>query len=267
MILARLLTHPLTRGLDLDSPATTVRRRQVVRDKPFLRRIYREWYTSLAAAVPAGEGDVLELGSGPGFLQEYIPGLITSDIMPLPGVLRVVDARRIDCAPASLRGIVMTNVLHHLPDVSQFFAEASRCVRPGGVIAMVEPWLSPWSRIIYRWLHHEPFVPDTIAWEFPGDGPLSDANGALPWIVFQRDRARFQRDFPGWAIRSITPCMPFRYLLSGGVSMRSFVPAFTYGFWKTCEAWLKPWINFWAMFAVIVLERVALQVEKSKACA
>jgi hypothetical protein len=134
------------------------------------------------------------------------------------------------------------------------------------VIAMVEPWLSPWSRVIYRWLHHEPFVPDAVAWEFPGNGPLSDANGALPWIVFKRDRARFQRDFPSWAIRSITPCMPFRYLLSGGVSMRSLVPRYSFGFWTRCEQWLKPWMNFWAMFAMIVLERTALSAQKREGC-
>jgi SAM-dependent methyltransferase len=198
---------------------------------------------------------VLELGSGPGFLQKYIPGLITSDVMPLPGVQRVVDARRLDFEPASLRGVVMTNVLHHIPDVRQFFREAARCVRPGGVVAMVEPWLSAWSRLVYTRLHHEAFEPDAASWEFPAQGPLSDANGALPWIVFHRDRDRFARECPAWSVRSITPCLPFRYLLSGGVSMRSLVPAWTHGFWKWCERCLATWIGSWAMFAVVVLER------------
>jgi len=43
----------------------------------------------------------------------------------------------------SLRAIVMTDVLHHIPNVESFFAEAARCVRPGGVIVMIEPWLTP----------------------------------------------------------------------------------------------------------------------------
>jgi 2-polyprenyl-3-methyl-5-hydroxy-6-metoxy-1,4-benzoquinol methylase len=48
----------------------------------------------------------------------------------------------------SLRGIVMTNVLHHIPDARAFLKEAARCLHPGGVIAMIEPWVSPWSRLI-----------------------------------------------------------------------------------------------------------------------
>ena len=120
---------------------------------------------------------------------------------------------------------------------------------------MVEPWLTPWSRLIYRRLHHEPFEPDAAAWEFPGNGPLSDANGALPWIVFERDRRRFESDFPSWKVRSIAPGMPFRYLLSGGVSLRSLMPGFLHSTWKACESCLRPWMHSWAMFAVIVVER------------
>ena len=40
-MLARLLTHPLTRGLDLDEPATTALRRRLVAEKPFLREDLR----------------------------------------------------------------------------------------------------------------------------------------------------------------------------------------------------------------------------------
>jgi hypothetical protein len=42
--------------------------------------------------------------------------------------------------------------------------------------------------------------PDAADWSFPAVGPLSGANGALPWILFERDRARFEREFPQWVI-------------------------------------------------------------------
>src|SRR5439155_19313772 len=125
----------------------------------------------------------------------------------------------------SLRAIVMTDVFHHLPRSRDFFREATRIVRPGGVMAMIEPWVTPWSKLVYTRLHHEPFRPDATEWEFPSTGPLSGANGALPWIVFHRDRGVFQRDFPQWQIERVDPIMPLRYLLSGGVSMRSLVPS------------------------------------------
>jgi hypothetical protein len=57
---------------------------------------------------------------------------------------------------------------------------------------MIEPWVSTLSRPIYTRLHHEPFNPDAKDWSFPDTGPLSGANGALPWIIFQRDRHHFE---------------------------------------------------------------------------
>ena len=254
-MLAKFLAHPLTRGLDIDSPETTRLRKRIIESKPFLRRIYQEWYAGLAARVPAGAGGVLELGSGAGFLKDYIPNLITSDIFPVPGVEQVVDAHDLPFSESSLRGVVMANVLHHIPNPTRFLQEAARCVRPGGVVAMLEPWVSTWSRVVYSNLHHEPFEPAALAWTFPQSGPLSGANGALPWIIFHRDRVRFEQEFPEWRIQEVTPIMPFRYLVSGGVSLRSFMPAFTFGMWRTAERLLGHWMSTWAMFAHVVLTR------------
>src|SRR5262245_5557759 len=111
----KLLAHPLTRGLDIDAPETSELRRRIVREKVFLRRLYEEWYQALVARIPPGEGKVLELGSGGGFLREVLPELITSDILPLPDVDLVLDARTLPLASGELRAIVMTNVLHLIP--------------------------------------------------------------------------------------------------------------------------------------------------------
>ena len=120
---------------------------------------------------------------------------------------------------------------------------------------MIEPWVSTWSRLIYTRLHHEPFDPDAKDWTFPDTGPLSGANGALPWIIFQRDQRQFESGFPELAIRELRPLMPFRYLVSGGVSMRQLMPAATFGLWRQIESCLGPWPHHWSMFAFIHLER------------
>jgi hypothetical protein len=120
---------------------------------------------------------------------------------------------------------------------------------------MIEPWVTPWSRWVYTHFHHEPFDPRAVEWEVPRAGPLSGANGALPWILFERDRGRFERTFPEWHIREVVPCMPFRYLLSGGVSLRGLAPGWTFPFWRGVERLLSPWRKTWAMFARIVLAR------------
>lgn len=254
-MLKYLLSHPLTREIDIDDPQTTWLRRKIIKEKPFLRKIYEDWYRRVSRAVPDGPEPVLEIGAGAGFLGAYIPGLITSEVFRCPHIDVVLDAARLPFGDNSLRAVVMTNVLHHLPRPRSFFAEAARCVRPGGVMAMVEPWVSPWSTFIYRYLHHEPFRPESPEWEFPRTGPLSGANGALPWIIFERDRQTFEREFPEWQIESVVPFMPFRYLVSGGVSLRSLMPGSAFPLFHNLEQRMRPFMKAWAMFAEIRLRR------------
>jgi SAM-dependent methyltransferase len=253
-LLRKVLAHPLTRGMDIDSPATTELRRRIVRGKPFLRRLYEEWYGLIRSQLPSISGNVLELGSGAGFMHEYIDGLITSEIFSTPGASVVIDGTKLPFAEGSLRAIVMTDVFHHIPAARAFLAEARRCLKPGGAIVMIEPWFSAWSRFVYLRFHHEPFEPNATRWEFPATGPLSGANAALPWIVFYRDRHIFEREFPQLLVRRIRPMMPIAYLLSGGVAMRSLMPGFTYPFWRTLEKSLGVLADSAAMFALIVVE-------------
>jgi len=59
--------HPMTRGADIDDPKATELRREIVRQKKFLRKIYEEWYSTTVSFLPGGNGAVLELGSGADF--------------------------------------------------------------------------------------------------------------------------------------------------------------------------------------------------------
>lgn len=126
-------------------------------------------------------------------------------------------------------------------------------------MAMIEPWVSPWSKLIYGYLHHEPFRPQADEWEFPSTGPLSGANMAIPWIIFERDRKRFEQEFPDWKIQSIVPFMPFSYVVSGGVSTRSLVPGTAFPLLRSLEERMQPVMKSWAMFAEIRLERTSAQ--------
>jgi SAM-dependent methyltransferase len=258
-MLRKLLTHPLTRGLDLDSPEISELRKQIIKEKEFLYRIYLEWYQLIIGFIPCEiPGQVLELGSGGGFLGEIFPDVIKSDIIFLSTNNVVVNAHDLPFKSNSLRAIIMTNVLHHIPHPDDFFRSATRCVHPGGRIIMIEPWVSAWSTFVYTKLHHEPFDPDSKEWQFPTQGPLSGANSAMPWIIFHRDRGKFSQVFSGWLIQDIKLIMPFRYLISGGVSLRSLMPGFSFGMWKWIEGRLDKIMNKTAMFALISLERKAL---------
>ena len=170
-MLRQLLHLPSTSDGDIDDPKNLAIRRQIIQKKPFLQRVYREWYTAVAGALPVQRGPVLELGCGAGFLKDFIPRLITTEVLFSPGIHAVLDGQALPFSRDVLGSIVMTDVFHHLPGPRRFFEEAARCVHRGGRIIMLEPWVTPWSRLVYARLHHEPFQPETEAWGFPPKGP------------------------------------------------------------------------------------------------
>jgi len=252
---ARLI-HPAARGIDIDAPDSNLIFSRILKKNVFLRRIYQQWYSEISDALPLDvEGPVLELGSGAGFFKEHLPGLITSEILRVSSVDIVLDGQYLPFENSSLRGIVMVDVFHHIPGVKLFLAEAERCLKPGGVIVMVEPWCTGWSRFVYRYIHYEPFCPDAENWHFPSGGPLSSANSALPWIVFDRDVNIFKKEFSFLTIESISLHTPFAYLLSRGVTMRSLVPATLFDVCRKFENKFSPLMGSLAMFATIVLKR------------
>jgi SAM-dependent methyltransferase len=219
----------------LDDPATTVEHGRLIQRKGVLRKLYAENYGRFRQAIRhAPEGMVVELGSGGGFIKEMIPEAITSDVLPLPNCDLVLSAESLPFADNTVRAIVMQDVLHHIKNVEAFFREAQRCLVPGGKLLAVEPASTGWARFIWKNFHHEPYRPDSD-WTIPELGPLSGANGALPWIVFTRDRRVFERKFPKLKICKIDDHTPFLYLLSGGVRRWSLLPGGLYGITRAIE--------------------------------
>jgi len=196
-----LLVHPLLRGVDIHDLSVTNLRREILHSNRFFRQICQEWYQALSTEIPEGTGSVLEIGSGAGFLRDYIPSLITSEVFYSSLVQVILNGNAIPFAVENLRGIVMNNVLHHVAQPRRFFAEAARCVRPGGVVTCLEPWMTSWSRSVYRHVYHEPIHPEAMEWDIPSIGPLSGANIALPWIFSSATAANSRRNFPAGRLR------------------------------------------------------------------
>jgi SAM-dependent methyltransferase len=238
-----------------DARALTEARHGILGRKAFLRRIYQVWYRMLLdAAAPAPEGPAIELGAGSGFFHEYAPHVITSDILPVSTVQLVCSSHDLPFAAATVSSLFMADVLHHTPEPARFFRESQRVLKPGGRIAMLEPWNTLWGRFFWDRLHFEPFETGG-GWQLDGGRPLHDANGALPWILFVRDREQFERAFPELRIRSIRPVMPFLFIVSGGLTYRSLMPGCSFPLCRAVEWALSPLNRYLAMFALIVLER------------
>ncbi len=234
----------------LDDPGTTAARREHLRRCGYLRRLYSHWYRLLLREIPNVPGEVLELGSGGGFFEEFLPGLRTSDVMQVPGVELVVDARSLPFPDGSLRAIVGTNVLHHVPNIERFLGEAQRSLTEGGRLVFIEPWPTALSRPIYRHLHHEPFD-EGRDWSIPDGGPLTAANGALPSIIFHRDRDLFEMTFPHLRVVACQTMMPLSYLLSGGIARTWPLPGMLFDVVELLE---RP-LHRLGMFSLIIAER------------
>jgi SAM-dependent methyltransferase len=240
----------------LDEPETSVMHREIILNKPFLKRIYLEWYRQfidLATGV-GREGIFLELGSGGGFLKSVFPQVLTSDIQELPHVERVCNAEELPFDDRSIACIMMLNVFHHIPRPYLFLSEAERTLVEGGKIVMTEPANTFFSRFVYRNFHHEPFDPKGAMEIAPGN-PLSLSNQAFPYIYFQRERQLFDERYPSLRINSIRFHTPLRYILSGGLSHRALVPLPLYGLVKAVEWVLSPLASCLGLFCTIEIEK------------
>jgi len=256
MKIVEWLRQPETKRIkDLDDPATTQLHAEIIRKKPFLQKLYIDFYKQFAKTIPDSEKKFLvELGSGGGFIKEVIQNVVTSDILELPNVDKVFSVLDMPFGNESVDVFFMIDVLHHVTNPRVFFKEALRCLKAGGKVVMIEPANTLWSRFIYKNFHHEFFDPQA-QWELPEGGPLSQGNGALPWIIFTRDRSIFEKEFPMLRIVSMRNHTPLRYLLSGGLTLRQLVPSFTYPAVKAVEYLLFPLNNLLGMFQTIELQK------------
>lgn len=249
------LKLPELRHKDLSDKEITLIHKKIIQRKFFLRKIYFDFYSQFKKAIGGTENKLLvELGGGGGFIKEVIPNVITSDIICLPNLDKCFSALKMPFADKTVDAFLMIDVLHHFDDAKGFFREAERCLRPGGKIIMIEPANTLWGHFIYQNFHHEMFDP-TADWNLAKGSPLYSANGALPWIIFFRDREIFEKEFPGLKIIELEFHTPFRYLISGGVSFRQLLPDFAYPFIKAAELILSPFNKFLGMFLTIEIEK------------
>lgn len=254
------LREPDLDGVALDGAQRLDAHRAVLARKAMLRAVFdecRQAMRDLDRAHLAGVGAAVEIGAGVAPMREAFPDVLSSDVVTARGLDLVLDAQALPFRDASLRVVYAQNAFHHFPQPRRFFAELVRVLVPGGGAVLLEPahgaaasWLYP------RLFASEGFDKRHAAWEVPQSGPMHGANQALSYVVFVRDRASFEREFPALEIAAIAPLRNgLRYLVSGGLNFRALLPSIADRPLRVLERALAPAAGALALHHVIVLRR------------
>ncbi len=217
--------------------------REIILSRPLLKHYYDSWYKAMLAdeaTVPEEQkGIILEIGAGGSYIKQLRYDIVTSDVIPDVADI-VVDATKIPFPNNSVRAIFLTHTFHHIPDVEKFLSEAERVLVPGGVVSIVDASSTPFARFFFKYFHPEPHEPKAKTWTFDWNHNMNDSNQALSWIVFKRDRKRFEKTFPNLRIEKIKYSPWLGYMASGGVTRKSLVPKFAIPIVKGIDYLSKP---------------------------
>jgi SAM-dependent methyltransferase len=193
--------------------------------KPSLRAVYRDYYRRVESWCRPGV--IVEIGAGSGNLKETMPQVLATDIVCVPWLDAVVDAHRLPFGAGTVDSIVGIDVLHHVQYPVRFLAEAERVLRPGGRVVLVEPAITPVSRVVFGLGHPEPIDlradPLAEAEPDPAKHPM-DSNQALPMLLAGRHRSRVERRVPGLRLLRREHLSLVTYPMSGGFRPWNLVP-------------------------------------------
>src|SRR5262249_53940578 len=120
---------------------------------------------------------------------------------------------------------------------------------------------TPFARWFFSRVHPEPYNDSSQDWSSPEGHSMLDSNQALSWMVFVRDATRFRERFPGLRVERRRYLPWLSYLLSGGVNLRSFVPAMLAPMMVAADWLLKPVDSLFAIhWHITVRKEVSGQI-------
>lgn len=240
----------------MESAGVVRKRRRWERKRP-LREVYFDLYRKMAAECAPGL--TLEVGGGSGNLKDFLPSVISSDVVPAPWLDLVADAQFLPVASGRLANIVMFDVLHHLESPILFLKEAERALHGGGRLVILEPAITPLSWFFYRVIHHEPVE---MRWDpFAASRPTinrkpTDSNQAIPTLLFGRKWRCVQKEVPLLHLRLLDWFSIAAYPLTGGFKPWALIPASLVKPVLRCESIIPRSLRRWMAFrTMVVLEK------------
>ena len=251
---------PRLKEINVDDPRLIDIHNIILSEKKILKSAFNHFYDVLLKCKKkyiTGSGIEIELGAGVGFLKEKRKNIIATDIRKSKKIDKFLNAQKMNLNANSVSTIYAINVFHHLSDPNLFFSEAIRVLAEGGGVILIEPHNGFSSSLIHKHLHkNEKFDVHQKSWSnHKIKGPLSGANQALSYIIFERDKEKFiglyggelEIRFKGYINNYL------RYFFSGGLNFRQLSPNFLLPLLRLIELLLIPFSRFLSLHEVIVL--------------
>jgi SAM-dependent methyltransferase len=180
----------------------------------------------------------------------------STDIVESSHLDGVLDATNLDLPNNSIDGLFLQNTFHHIPDPDAFFRECGRVLKPGGRVVILDPFFNLLSTRLYRILFRSESFDKNGSWNDASEHAMIGANQALSYIVFKRDRKRYDSMNPNLKIVKNFPVSSgLRYLLTGGLNFRRISPRWLFPLIKKCEGNRFLATSF-AIHWIVVLEKV-----------
>ena len=124
---------------------------------------------------------------------------------------------------------------------------------------MLEPYISPFSYIIYNYFHQEDVDFKIDVWNrriaSNNKKAAFDGNSAIPTIMFSKEIKKFQKEFPDLKVIKKELLTFILYPLSGGFDRKSVVPAGIVKYISFIEKILRPFGFIFAFRTFVVLEK------------
>ena len=125
--------------------------------KPAIYYYLRWMYTKIEKNLIGKR--ILEIGSGPGLSTKFInnKNITLTDLLfwPNSNVNGNIDATSLPFVANSFDSAFAVDAIHHISYPDKAIVELCRVVRPGGKIIIIEPYVSLFSFLIYKFFHDE----------------------------------------------------------------------------------------------------------------
>jgi len=169
----------------------------------------------------------------------------------------VVDAQNMPFENNSVRAIYGINCFHHFPNPNLFFKELERVLDRGCGCVLIDPYYGTVAKRFYKKIFDtETFDMNQKEWVNESLGFMNGANQALSYIVFKRDKAKFEAMYPRLEIVIQKPLNNYmRYVLSGGLNFRQILPSFFSPVIKLFEFMFIPFNSIFALHHIIVIRK------------